>query len=132
MMISNTTFSEYFKKEFKEIQNNPICAVYDLAVFGKYIVPELDITYRFVGQEPLDHITNQYNEDMKKVLPSFGIKIVEIPRKEMSNGQVISASKVRKALRDRDYEQLNFMLPKSSFDYVMHSHYFKSRIFCKF
>ncbi len=132
MMISNITFSEYFKKEFKEIQNNTICAVYDLAVFGKYIVPELGITYRFVGQEPLDHITNQYNEDMKKVLPSFGIKVVEIPRKEMSNGQVISASKVRKALRDRDYEQLNFMLPKSSFDYVMHSHYFKSRIFAEY
>ena len=27
MMISNITFSEYFKKEFKEIQNNTICAV---------------------------------------------------------------------------------------------------------
>ena len=37
-------------------------------IFGKYICPSLGISIRFVGEEPLDNVTNQYNKAMKEIL----------------------------------------------------------------
>lgn len=42
----------------------------------------LHITHRFVGEEPEDIVTNVYNDAMKKILPKYGIELVEIPRKQ--------------------------------------------------
>ena len=53
-------------------------AVLDLPNFGSYFKKAFHITHRFVGEEPFSLITRTYNEQMKKILPSFDIIVTEI------------------------------------------------------
>lgn len=117
-ILSDITFSEYFCKDSQNVKKTDISASYDLVIFAKYIVPELNIKYRFIGEEPLDYITNQYNRDMKKVLSSFGVCVVELPRKKLDNGEIISASQARTALQLGQYEHLKKLLPCSTLEYL--------------
>ncbi len=50
----------------------------DIAIFAEKIAPQLGIKYRFVGEEPNDEVTNEYNLAMKRILPKSGIELVEI------------------------------------------------------
>jgi len=92
IILSRITFPEYFVKERDEdiIQN----IENDITIFAERIAPALNITYRFVGEEPKDIVTGEYNKAMKRILPSYGIDVIEIPRLE-KDGEVISASRVR-------------------------------------
>lgn len=109
-ILSQTTFPEYFVKvrddELIENVEN------DIRIFGEKIAPYLDIKYRFVGEEPEDMVTNEYNLAMKRILPKNGIELIEIPRKEL-NGKLISASLVRKCLEEQDLEMLEELVPES-------------------
>ena len=110
-ILSQITFPEYFLKvEDEDLIRN---ADYDITLFAEQIAPRLNITYRFVGQEPQDAVTNEYNQAMKRILPQKGINIIEIPRKESGNG-IISASLVRKCLEDGNHEDLEKLIPKST------------------
>lgn len=110
-ILSKMTFPEYFIKEkSKDIIEN---TENDIKVFAEKIAPRLGIKYRIVGEEPLDEITKQYNVAMEKVLPHYGINTVIIPRKTV-NGNVISASLVRKCLTERKNEILNELLPETT------------------
>lgn len=51
----------------------------DITLFAQKIAPHLNITYRFVGEEPEDSVTNEYNLAMKRILPKKRIQLVEIP-----------------------------------------------------
>jgi [citrate (pro-3S)-lyase] ligase len=114
-IISSTTFKEYFNKA--EIQEREIDPSRDIAIFGGEIAPVLNITVRFAGEEPLDKITGQYNDAMRRVLPEYGIEFAEIPRKE-TGGEVISASRVRKLLDERDFKAIAKLVPKTTLDYL--------------
>jgi [citrate (pro-3S)-lyase] ligase len=96
-ILSQLTFPEYFIKiEDEDLEYN---TEYDITLFAEEIAPKLNITVRFVGEEKADEVTNRYNLAMKKILPKHGIRIVEIPRKVISDGkQPISATKVREIL----------------------------------
>lgn len=50
---------------------------------------------------------------MKRILPKYGIELVEIPRKEQDN-TYISASLVRKYLTDDDTMNLKKLVPEST------------------
>lgn len=114
-IISNKTFYDYFTKE---IDNGKVVdASKDIFIFARYVVPYLNIKKRFVGEEPVDKITAQYNEQMKEILPDYGCELIEIPRFQ-ENNIVISGSMVRRALRDKDLDFLKNMLPSSSFQYI--------------
>lgn len=67
---------------------------------GKYIAPSFEISERFVGEEPIDMVTRQYNKEMKKILPIYNIKVTEIPRLSIEN-VVVSASRVRKLIKEK-------------------------------
>ena len=54
-----------------------------------------------------------YNEMMKKLLPTYGIEVIELPRKDG-----ISASMVRKAMREHDDALLKSLLPTTSLEYI--------------
>lgn len=87
MIISSVTFPEYFKKEairdnMENTWNERISIELDFRLFATYIAPALGITKRFVGEEPSDLLTRQYNKYMKKILSAFNIEVVEIPRKK--------------------------------------------------
>ena len=54
-IISKTTFADYFAKETTQRKAN---AEEDVRIFGELIAPQLNITKRFVGQEPFDRDTS--------------------------------------------------------------------------
>lgn len=66
-----------------------------------------------MGDEPEDEVTNEYNSAMKRILPTRGIRLVEIPRMEGQNG-VISASNVRKCLENHDLEEVESLIPETT------------------
>ena len=115
-IISTYTFPEYFLKENN--QNINIDVTDDIEIFGKYIAPNLHISTRFVGTEPTDNVTNQYNSALKKILPEYGIELIEIPRL-MRGKDVISATQVRKGIQEKNYELLHNFLPKTSYEYII-------------
>lgn len=114
-ILSNETFQAYFKRSL--IQEKKVDASKDLEIFARYIARELNIQYRFVGEEPIDKVTEQYNKQMKAILGEFGIEVIIIPRKEM-DGKVISASRVRALLAAGNMEAVRGMLPENTYKYL--------------
>ena len=94
-IISNDTFPEYFMK--RELQDAEINAYKDIESFALNVAPLWGITKRFFGEEPLDSLTRQYNEQMKLYLPQFNIEAVEIKRKSNELG-LISATNLMKEI----------------------------------
>jgi len=115
-IISQRTFKEYSNKA--DVQDAVIDPSLDVNIFGKYIAPKLGINVRFAGEEPLDKVTLQYNDTMQRVLPRYGIQFEVIPRKEFG-GEVISASRVRKLLKDKKFDEIAKIVPKTTFDYLV-------------
>ena len=97
LLISKSTFKNYYEKEIHP--DAKIDADKDVLIFKKYVVPELGITRRYVGEEPTDNITSQYNQLLKKELKDV-IDVIEIPRKTIEGNEVISAKKVRGLLSE--------------------------------
>lgn len=114
-ILSATTFPGYFIKD-----DNPDIVVdtsNDVRIFGQWIAPCLNIKIRFAGEEPWDKITQQYNESMRKILPQYGVVFKEIPRKK--EGQTyISASLVRKYIKEKNYKNLRLYVPESTYLYL--------------
>ncbi len=110
-MISQATFPTYFLKDGADA--DAVFAALDLTLFGSRIAPALNISKRFVGTEPYCAVTNNYNEVMKQLLPSFGVEVCEIPR---TGG--ISASRVRAALDAGDIASVRELVPASTYEYI--------------
>ena len=118
-MISSFTFAEYFKKD--DLQDQNIIPVKDVNLFGSAIAPCLNIKTRFVGEEPFDKVTRQYNEAMKRMLGDFGINLVEIPRLQFPNGEVINATKVRRLLKEGNIKACRAYLTEATYSYIIKS-----------
>lgn len=112
-IISNATFPSYFQKDEKSVIEGHVRL--DLAIFVK-ICEKLNISVRYVGEEPFSEVTSLYNEVMTTELPKNDIKCVVIKRKEF-NGAVISASKVREAIKNNDFDLLRSLVPQTTYDY---------------
>ena len=113
-IVSNATFPTYFIKGTDELAAQTRL---DAMIFAQRIAPELNITARYVGEEPNDKTTMAYNQAMSEILPENGIELYIIPRKEV-NGEVISASKVRKAVLEGNWEAVASMVPQSTLVYL--------------
>lgn len=114
-IISNATFPSYFLKESQK--TNQAHAEIDATLFGREIAPAVGITKRYVGHEPYCPVTAMYNETMKRVLPEFGVEVVEIQRKD-SDGVAISASEVRRRIAAGAIESIATLVPQSTYDYL--------------
>ena len=86
-------------------------------MFAEKIAPALGITVRFVGEEPTDNTTSAYNSALGKVLPMNDMDFKIIPRIQKS-GTIVSASKVRAALANDDWETVETMVPQTTLDYL--------------
>lgn len=115
-VISAATFPTYFVKE-KAQAEKANCRL-DLELFGKRIAPALKITKRFVGTEPTCLVTGHYNEEMKKILPEYGILVTEFERKDYE-GEAISASTVRKWYEKGDFERIRELVPETTLEYLI-------------
>ena len=116
-MISTFTFADYFKKD--AIQDQNIIPAKDVRLFGSVIAPCLNIKFRFVGEEPLDNVTRQYNETMKQILGDYGVQLIEIPRLTLSSGEIVNATKVRQLIKENKIFECKPYLTEESYEYII-------------
>lgn len=114
-IISSATFPSYFLKDEAAVIDGH--ARLDLAVFTR-IAQALGVTERYVGEEPTSQVTGLYNKIMAQELPKAGIACHIIPRKEAS-GRAISASTVRVALQNGDWDTLKSLVPSTTLDFFL-------------
>ncbi len=115
-IISSATFPSYFLKK-----NDDALKEYtklDCNIFGKYFAPKFNIKRRYVGTEPYDQVTNTYNESMQEILPKYNVEVKLIERKQVED-DAISASRVRRLLKEGKFEKVKNLLPKPSFDFLL-------------
>ena len=120
-VISQKTFEGYFNKE--NLQDVQVDSSLDVEIFASEIAPSLGINIRFVGEEPADTVTRNYNENMKNILPRYNIDFCEIPRREI-NGEIISAKTVRAALKFGDFDKIKKLVPATTYKFLREK-YFK-------
>ncbi len=116
-VISSLTLPGYFSKETDTEQ--VLDASNDIAIFGNLIAPACRITKRFVGNEPFCKITNQYNQQMQKLLGKYDIELIVIDRVGTIDDEIISATKVRKYLKEKDFETLSRYVPQTTLEYLV-------------
>lgn len=123
-VVSGATFPSYF------LQNEAVDQVIknqtelDVTIFAQHIVPVLGITKRYVGTEPYSVTTRAYNAAMQKILPAHGVTVVEIERKADGvdadgNPNYISATKIRKAIKEDNLAAMLNFLPPCTCDYLL-------------
>lgn len=110
-------YPAYFDRDAFQGEDDVLNPLVDINLFGKYLAPRLGIKFRFVGTEEEDTITNYYNIQMKKVLPKYGVELIEIPR-ITSSGKPISAKKVRACIKQNDVQTLSEFLPVEIIEYL--------------
>ena len=111
-IISSLTFPEYFMKDYVKEKEFDVSG--DVRTFCGMIAPRLGITVRFVGEEPLDPVTNRYNECMKQILPEYGMTLCEVPRLAIEGRGVVNATEVRRLMETGDETALRSLVPEST------------------
>lgn len=117
-MVSRASFPAYFTADEAR---SAVHAGLDCAIFASRIAPDLGITIRFVGTEPYDTVTREYNAAMAREFAQSGLALREIPRLE-SAGAAVSASRVRALLRGdagaAQWAELESLLPSATCSYL--------------
>ena len=113
-IISQATFPSYFQKDAEAVITSH--ANLDLAIFTK-IAHKLGITARYVGEEPTSVVTGLYNQVMQQKLPEAGIQCIVVPRRE-EDGQVVSASTVRKAIQEDNWDLVQQQVPPTTWEFL--------------
>ena len=88
----------------------------DATLFTR-IAAALNLTRRYVGEEPFSHTTSLYNEALAAVLPKAGVELVVIPRAQ-AQGEAISASHVRQLIHDGHIEAIRPLVPETTYAYL--------------
>lgn len=114
-IVSAATFPGYFTRGDETVKAQ---TQLDATIFATYLAPALKVTVRYVGTEPYCPTTRTYNDAMRNIFPKYGLKIVEVPRIEV-NGEIISASKVRQAIREDNWQLVKRMVPKTTYEYLV-------------
>lgn len=114
-IISAVTLPEYFVKD--QSPNIRVDATMDVEIFCRWIAPALGVCVRFVGEEPFDRVTLQYNNIMQRMMPTFDLRLKLTPRK-FFGGTPISASRVRLLLKKGQFEVIASIVPESTFSYL--------------
>lgn len=113
-LISQATFPSYFLKDGEEAARAQ--AHLDAAVFIR-IAQALGISVRFLGTEPTNRTTALYNRVLAGSLPPAGISCEIVPRLERA-GVPISASSVRRALKDDRWDVVKSLVPEHTWAYL--------------
>ena len=114
-LISSATFPDYFIKD--KLRSSNINCKLDIIIFATKIALPLGINMRFVGTEPYCQVTKSYNEQMKSILPVYGIELVELPRCEIS-GRAVSASMVRELFDQGKMNEIQQFVPNATYKYL--------------
>ncbi|NLD25820.1 MAG: [citrate (pro-3S)-lyase] ligase [Acholeplasmataceae bacterium] len=110
-LISGLTFPTYFlKADTDEVLVQAEC---DAKIFSRYFMEIFGISKRYLGTET-DPVTAKYNEVLKKILKDK----VEVIERVKSGGVTISASLVRKYLKEGDFEKIAPLVPKTTLEFL--------------
>lgn len=115
-IISSATFPSYFQKDEKDVIESH--ANIDIEIFLK-ISKALDINFRYIGEEPESLVTGIYNQLMEEKLPKNGIKCIIVPRIKNKNGNIISSSDVREAIKNDQFDKIKDMVPESTYKFFI-------------
>lgn len=105
-VVSKSTFPSYFLKTIDERETEH--AKLDALIFSQYFIPLLNIRLRHVGGET-DLVMVKYNELLKETLKDH---LEAIVRFEL-DGIQISASLVRKLMKEHKYDEALSYVPKA-------------------
>ena len=114
---SKYTITAYFYRNY-DMKLNP---EEDIKNFQHIIDPILNIDVRFMGEEKESKVTNDLNNSYLKFMKNIGKELIIIHRLEMNN-ESISASKIRKALYEGDFEYIKNRVPKHVYEYLLIYH----------
>lgn len=114
--VSQATFPTYFLKDLNDAAKTHI--ELDIDIFSRHIAPALKASVRFIGTEPTDRLTREYNAAMKRMLPERGVEIVEIER-ACADGNPISASIVRHHTHTGAAAKAIALVPDTSVPFVL-------------
>ena len=114
-IVSGATFPTYFLKKDDSVAH--IQMELDVNLFAAKVAPFFGITRRFVGTEPNCALTGSYNLAMQKILPTYGIELQIIERRQAQHG-VISASRVRELIGRDDFSGLSEYVPPTTLAYL--------------
>ncbi|MBQ3812151.1 MAG: triphosphoribosyl-dephospho-CoA synthase [Bacteroidales bacterium] len=107
-VISAATFPTYFLKDLSTAAETQMQL--DVDLYDKWIAPALGATVRFVGSEPLDALTNRYNQLITN--PTLVERLC-------IHGEVVSASRVRRALEKGCFPEAASLCPASTHAYLL-------------
>jgi len=113
---SAITLPVYFTKD--GINDGALDLTLNCGIFARYMAKVLSIKKRFVGSEPNCYVTNQYNKTLGEILPKHGLELYIIPRNEV-DGEVVSASTVRKLLIEKDFDKIEKLVPSTTYKYLL-------------
>lgn len=113
-MISSATFPSYFLKDDALVTQAH--ALLDAQLFVS-IAKALNVSRRYMGEEPFSQATNLYNQALLSTLPPQGIDCVILPRLE-AKGAAVSASYVRQSIHDNGLESVRSLVPQTTYDYL--------------
>lgn len=114
-IISSATFPSYFLKDKNSMLTE--YAKLDSEIISTKFCKQLNINRRYLGEEPFDEVTSVYNNIVSKILTKYGIEVNIIPRKKF-DGKAISASSVRKFLKEDKMEEIRKIVPYTTFEYL--------------
>ncbi|BCR35271.1 nucleotidyl transferase family protein [Mariniplasma anaerobium] len=111
-IISRATFPTYF---LKDEQSMDVYTQLDVSIFKQYFMPIFEIDMRYVGQEPLDPLTDTYNKKLVNMLKGQLTIIERITFEE----KVISASYVRLLAKQKKYNELKLVVPHATYRFLI-------------
>lgn len=111
-LISSITFPSYFIKDLTD--EAEIQMELDAVVFNDYFMPIFKIDKRYVGTEPMDFFTKNYNDVLKKVLKE---KLIVVERL-LLNKRVVSATLVRDLFKKKRFNALKSLVPPSTYNFL--------------
>ncbi len=114
-IISSATFPSYFLRE--EGSKLKAYTQIDAGIFSKFFSKKLNITKRYVGNEPYCQVTRAYNAALKEILNNYHIEVIEVDRLELAH-EAVSASKVRSLLKSNDLQEVRKIVPKVTWDFI--------------
>lgn len=114
-IISSATFPSYFIRKKDEVLK--AYTNLDAKIFGKYFCNEFNINKRYVGEEPYCVVTKSYNDTLKEILPTFLTDVIEVKRKA-EDEVPISASRVRELIREGKMDEIEKIVPKTTFEFL--------------
>lgn len=115
-IISSATFPTYFIKKKDEALD--IYTTLDATIIASKFCKILNITKRYMGNEPLDEVTNRYNEITKKIFSKYNILVEIVDRLKIDNN-VVSASHVRNLLSEKNFEKIKEIVPDATYNFLV-------------